>query len=133
MKVFRINIKDSSHRTTFYHECDELVIDSIRMANDVFCNNDGIDILDCKNVIVANFQSNSNDDKICLISEDANLFCDNIFISNNRIQSSATAIKFGTSSTGGFKNVNIENRFVFDTYRSTLVLEVMDDGAMEYK
>ena len=131
VKITGVNIKNSSYWTTSYRECDGLVIDSIRLESDAYYNNDGIDILDCKNVQVTNSFINSHDDGICLKSEDANLLCENIFISNNRIRSSASAIKFGTSSTGGFKNVTIKDIVVYDTYRSALALEVVDGGAME--
>ncbi len=131
VRVTGVNIKNSSYWTSSYRECDGLVIDSIRLESDAYYNNDGIDILDCKNVRVTNSNINSHDDGICLKSEKEDLLCEDIFIANNRIRSSASAIKFGTSSTGGFKNVTIENIVVFDTYRSALALEVVDGGAME--
>ena len=131
VKITGVNIINSSYWTTSYRECNGLIIDRIRLESDAYYNNDGIDILDCKNVRVTNSSINSHDDGICLKSEDTNLLCENIFISNNRIRSSASAIKFGTSSTGGFKNVTIEDIVVYDTYRSALALEVVDGGIME--
>jgi hypothetical protein len=131
VKVKGVNIMNSSYWTTSYRECDGLIIDSIRLESDAYYNNDGIDILDCKNVRVTNSNINSHDDGICLKSEDANVMCENIVIENNRIRSSASAIKFGTSSHGGFKNINIKNIVVYDTYRSALSLEIVDGGEME--
>lgn len=131
VKVSGVNIMNSSYWTTSYRECDGLVIDSIRLESDAYYNNDGIDILDCKNVRITNSFINCHDDGICLKSEHPYLLCEDVFVSNNRIRSSASAIKFGTSSTGGFKNVTIENIVVYDTYRSALALEVVDGGAME--
>ncbi len=131
VKVSGVNIKNSSYWTSSYRECDGLEIDSIRLESDAYYNNDGIDILDCKNVRVTNNSINSHDDGICLKSEVEDLLCENIYIANNKIRSSASAIKFGTSSTGGFKNITIENIVVYDTYRSALALEVVDGGTME--
>jgi polygalacturonase len=131
VKVSGVNIINSSYWTTSFRECNGVEIDSIRLSSDVYYNNDGIDILDCKNVRITNSYVNSSDDGICLKSEKPDLCCENIIISNNRVRSSASAIKFGTSSTGGFKNITIENIVVYDTYRSALALEIVDGGTME--
>jgi polygalacturonase len=71
------------------------------------------------------------DDGICLKSHDAKFFCNNIFIRNNTIRSSANAIKFGTVSRGGFKNIRIINNKVYDTYRSAIALQAVDGGFVE--
>jgi polygalacturonase len=47
------------------------------------------------------------------------------------VRSSASAIKFGSRSHGGFKNVVIENIKVFDTFRSAIAIECVDGGALE--
>jgi hypothetical protein len=66
-----------------------------------------------------------------LKSHDASKFCNNILVSNCTIRSSANAIKFGTSSYGGFRNIRIINNKVFDTYRSAIALEAVDGGFVE--
>jgi hypothetical protein len=47
------------------------------------------------------------------------------------VRSSASAVKFGTVSHGGFKNVTIEHIKVFDTFRSALAIECVDGGTLE--
>jgi hypothetical protein len=96
-----------------------------------FWNNDGIDIMDSKHVTVRNCNVNSADDGICLKSHDYHEVCEDITIENCTIRSSASAIKFGTASKGGFKNVRIRNIVVKDTYRSAIALEAVDGGVME--
>src|SRR5882762_3696255 len=58
-------------------------------------------------------------------------YCDSIYIANCTVRSSASAIKFGTVSHGGFKNVTIENIKIYDTYRSAIAIECVDGGILE--
>jgi len=81
--------------------------------------------------VVTNSFFNADDDGICLKSEDRNLRCENIYIANCTVRSSASAVKFGTASWGGFKNITVRNIKVYDTYRSAIALEVVDGGIME--
>lgn len=85
-----------------------LTIDSLHVENRAYWNNDGIDISDCKDVRISNCFINSADDGICLKSHNRGAWNDRVSISNCHIISSASAIKFGTESLGGFKNVTID-------------------------
>lgn len=88
--------------------CVDLTIDSLHVENRAYWNNDGIDISDCKDVRISNCFINSADDGICLKSHNRGAWNDRVSISNCHIISSASAIKFGTESLGGFKNVTID-------------------------
>ncbi len=111
--------------------CYKLNIDGVKILNRAYWNNDGMDITDCKNVRVINCDVNSADDGICLKSYYTDHANDSIYIANCTIRSSASAIKFGTASYGGFKNVKIENIKVYDTFRSAIAIESVDGGAIE--
>ncbi|MCG8311202.1 MAG: glycosyl hydrolase family 28 protein [Cytophagales bacterium] len=113
------------------NKCEELEIDRIHVDSDVFWNNDGIDLEDCRHVRITNTFINSADDGICLKSNDPNASCDAIYIANNTVRSSASAIKFGTASAGGFKNITIENITIYDTFRSALAFEAVDGGTID--
>ena len=131
LKITGITIKNSSSWVQTYDKCRNLVIDSIRVESDAYWNNDGIDISDCKNVRMTNCFVNAADDGICLKSSDKDDWNDSIYIANCTVRSSANAVKFGTGSTGGFKNVTIENIKVYDTFRSAIALETVDGGVLE--
>ena len=126
-----IMLKNSASWNQTYDQCKNLAIDSIKIDNKVYWNEDGIDIVDCDSVSVTNCYIDAADDGICLKSHDPKFFCNNIFIRNNIIRSSANAIKFGTASLGGFKNIRIINNQVYDTYRSAIALEAVDGGFIE--
>ncbi len=124
--------KDATSWVTHYEQCNGVNIDSITIESVAYWNNDGVDIVDCRNVRVTNSYINAADDAICLKSSDPNSACDSIYIANCILRSSANAIKFGTASVGGFSHVTIENITVFDTFRSALALEAVDGGFLEH-
>lgn len=131
VSVTGVNIRNSSCWVQTYDLCENLVIDGINVYSDAFWNNDGIDISDCRNVKVINCVVNSADDGICLKSHSPAHCNDSIYIANCTVRSSASAIKFGTASFGGFRNIKIENIKIHDTFRSAIALESVDGGILE--
>lgn len=111
--------------------CADLTIDSLHVENRAYWNNDGIDISDCKEVRISNCFINSADDGICLKSHNRGAWNDRVSISNCHIIGSASAIKFGTESLGGFKNVTIDNIRIKDTFRSAIAIESVDGAEIE--
>ena len=135
IKVTGVTIRNAASWVQSYLQCRDLEVDGIRVESDSYWNNDGIDIIDCKQVRISNSYFNCSDDGICLKSynhpRDKTTFCDSIYIGGCTVRSSASAIKFGTASNSGFKNVTIENIKVFDTYRSAIALESYHNGILE--
>lgn len=129
--IYDVTIKNAASWVQTYEQCRHLTIDNIRVDSDAYWNNDGIDIADSTDVRVTNCFVNAADDGICLKSETPGLANDRVLISNCRVRSSASAVKFGTASKGGFKNITVENIEVFDTYRSAIALECVDGGDLE--
>jgi len=129
--IKNVLLKNSASWNQTYDQCKNLTVDSITVDNVAFWNEDGVDIVDCDSVSVTNSFFDVADDGICLKSHDAKFFCNNVFIRNNTVRSSANAIKFGTVSRGGFKNIRIINNKVYDTYRSAIALQAVDGGFVE--
>ena len=111
--------------------CSHVTMDSITIFNRAYWNNDGMDITDSKNVRITNSTINSADDGICLKSYYPGYYNDSILVANCTIISGASALKLGTASIGGFKNITIRHIKVFDTYRSVVALESVDGGFIE--
>ena len=126
-----VTMRNAAAWVQTYDQCKNLRIDSITVDSRAFWNNDGIDIVDCDSVAITNSYIDADDDAICLKSHDANAVCQNVFVRNCTIRSSANGIKFGTASLGGFRNVRLINIKVFDTYRSAIALEAVDGGFLE--
>lgn len=126
-----ITLKHSLDWVEDYKSCTNLMIDSIRVESNTFWNNDGIDLVDCKNVRLTNSFFDADDDGICLKSEDRNDSCENIYVAHCTVRSSASAIKLGTAGRGGFHHITMRDITVYDTYRSAIALECVDGGRME--
>jgi polygalacturonase len=126
-----ITIRNSASWVQTYDQIKNLNIDHIYVDSKAYWNNDGIDIVDCDSVSVTNSYIDAADDGICLKSHENQVFCNNIILRNNTIRSSANAIKFGTASHGGFRNIRIIDNKVYDTYRSAIALESVDGGFLD--
>lgn len=131
IEVRNVTLKNAACWVQTHDKCNNIVIDHVRTESDAYWNNDGIDISDCNNVRITNCVVNAADDGICLKSHSREYSCDNIYIGNCTVRSSASAIKFGTVSHGGFKNVTIEHIKVYDTFRSAIAIECVDGGLLE--
>lgn len=131
VRITGITLKNSGFWVQTYRDCSDLTLDSLHVESDAYWNNDGIDIVDCHQVRVTHCVVNAADDGICLKSETAGHYNDRIYIADCTIRSSASAIKFGTASVGGFRHVRIQRIRVFDTYRSVIALESVDGGFLE--
>lgn len=131
IKVSGISLKDAASWVQNYKECDGVIIDSMTVNSTAYWNNDGIDIVDSKNVKITNSFFNAADDAICLKSEIIDGFCENVLVENCTLRSSANGFKLGTGSLGGFKNIAVKNIAVYDTYRSAIALEAVDGGFID--
>jgi len=142
-----INIKDITLKNSgcwmqHYLACDHLRIDGIKVNNRNNYNNDALDLDGCHDVIVSNMIADSDDDGITLKSTSPRL-CEDITIQNCIVSSHCNAVKLGTETNGGFRNINIHGIVVkpsadqkekfFGQWigTSALSLEIVDGGIME--
>lgn len=131
IRVQQVTLRNAACWVQTYDQCSYLIIDSVRVESDAYWNNDGMDIQDSRNVRITNCYVNAADDGICLKSQNVALGCDSVYIGHCTVRSSASAIKFGTVSHGGFRRVLIEDIRVYDTYRSAIAIECVDGGTIE--
>ena len=137
-----ITLKNSGCWMQHYLACDRLVIDGIKVFNRNNYNNDALDLDGCHEVTVTNMIADSDDDGITLKSTSPRL-CENIKITDCEVSSHCNAIKLGTETNGGFRNINISNINVkpsadqrekfFGQWigSSAISLEIVDGGTME--
>ncbi len=122
VKVDGIEIRGGSGWTEVYRDWVNLAVHGVRVNANAYWNNDGVDVVDCQNVHVSDCDINADDDGICLKSDDHKTACENVLIEHCRIRSSASAVKFGTASVGGFRHVRVRDIHVHDTFRSAVAL-----------
>ncbi|OYV06447.1 MAG: glycoside hydrolase family 28 [Verrucomicrobiales bacterium VVV1] len=127
--VRNVTLRESACWMQLYRDCDRVLVENLTVRTMAAVTNDGLDLDGCSNVIVRGCDIDSEDDAICLKSSAR--ACENVLIENCRIRSTCNALKFGTASFKGFKNVTARNLEIHDTYLSGIALEIVDGGAME--
>ncbi len=119
-----------------YLACENLLVDGITVLNlpngerRSFYNNDGIDVDSCRQVRILNCSFRTEDDGLCFKST-TSIPCRDIVASNCLIMSKCNAIKCGTESVGGFRNMTISNCSVYDTPYAGIALESVDGGTLD--
>lgn len=123
-------LQNGATHCIYLEKCVNVTVDGINVISRAIANNDGIDIIDCHFVTLSNSYFDCGDDAICPKSESP-FGVEDLTITNCVVKSESNGIKFGTSSTGGFRNVTISNSVIRDTRLSGIALEVVDGGVMD--
>ena len=131
VRIDSVLLKDAACWVQTYTECLRLKLEDVRVESNAYWNNDGIDVVDCQDVLIKGCRINSDDDGICLKSSNKDKRCEQVVIEDCTVRSSASGIKFGTASHGGFRHIEIRRMKIYDTYRSAIALESVDGGIME--
>ena len=108
VRVENVRLRDLARWTCYLKECDGCVFRNVTVDSHANGNNDGIDI-DSRNVLVENCDFDSDDDGIVFKSDNAGFIVENVTVRNCRVRSTCSAIKLGTGSHGGFRNILVEN------------------------
>jgi len=125
-----ITFLDSARWLQHYLACENVLIDGITVIARTRENRDGIDIDSCHNVRIANSYIDSGDDAIVLKAL-AMRPCRNVTVSNCVLRSSASALKLGTESNGGFENILFTGCAIYDTTGDAIALEMVDGGKFD--
>lgn len=143
VKISGVTLKNSGCWMQHYLACDKVKIQGITVINRNNYNNDALDLDGCHDVTVSDMIADSDDDAITLKSTSPRL-CEDIVISNCVVSSHCNAIKLGTETNGGFRNIIIRGIAVkpsadqstqFFGYKGgighgAIVLEIVDGGTM---
>lgn len=111
-------------------DCKNIHFDAVKIQfrNNNF-NNDGLDLDGCENVLIENCDIDSGDDAICLKSSKNP--CRKIVVRRCKVSSNTAALKFGTSSRGGFIDVKVTNCYFYDCPMGAIKLQLVDGGRLE--
>lgn len=126
-----MTLKSSANWGLSFHLCQQITLKDLNIENRAYWNNDGIDLTDCQHVKVTDCNINSADDGVCLKSYHVDSECYDIEIAHLNICSSASAVKFGTASWGGFRKVYVHDIKVRDTFRSVIAIESVDGAQID--
>jgi hypothetical protein len=114
-----------------YRDCEDILIEGIKVRSNDYWNNDGIDLVDSRRVIVRDSDIDSADDALCLKSDPRGEGCADITVERVKLRSHASAIKFGTASHHGFRRIHISDVEITGAYRSVVAIQSVDGGLIE--
>ncbi|HNT77085.1 MAG TPA: glycosyl hydrolase family 28 protein [Anaerolineae bacterium] len=126
-----ITLCNAANWVETYRNCEDLLIERIKVRSTQYWNNDGLDLVDCKRVRVLDCDINSADDALCLKSEFYGTGCEDITIARCTLASRASALKFGTASQHGFRRIHVSDIAVRNTYRSVVAIQSVDGAVVE--
>jgi polygalacturonase len=141
VRVSNIHLRNSAFWMQHYLGCENVTISGLEIWNHSNKNNDMMDIDGCRYVNISDIRGDSDDDGITIKSTSP-LISQDITITNCVLSSHCNALKFGTESTGGFRNITVSNCVIKPSKQTTtiygkpagnggLALEVVDGGIME--
>ena len=141
VRVSGLTLRNSAMWMQHYLACDDVDISGVRVFNHCNKNNDMIDIDGCHRVLIRGCTGDTDDDALTLKSTSPRA-CEDIHISDCILSSHCNAIKMGTESTGGFKNIRITNCEIRPSRVREVIyglpdgisgisLELVDGGIME--
>lgn len=134
LTITQVTLTKSAFWTTHMVGCEDVLIDGIRILNNLrLANCDGIDPDHCKNVRITNCYIESADDCIVFKNTASAMkygACENITVSNCTLISTSAAIKFGTESEAPFRNIHVQNCNIKRTNRGISFM-LRDSGCIE--
>jgi polygalacturonase len=131
-----LTLLDPACWTQVYIECDTLTIRDLTINSGTLTpNRDGIDIVDCHNVLIENCSIQSEDDGICFKSG-SEFGCKNIVVRNCTIDKlnvkAGNCFKLGTDGLGSFMNFDVGGLTLKNAVQNTgIVIESMDGAVID--
>jgi polygalacturonase len=139
--IENVSMRNSAMWMQQYLACEFLTVRGINVFNHANQNNDMIDIDGCRNVIISDCYGDTDDDALTFKSTSGRI-TENVTVTNCVLSSHVNAIKFGTESIGGFRDITISNIVVkpsskedviYGVSKGTggIILEIVDGGIMD--
>lgn len=125
--IENVNVKNAAMWTIVPFESDNVVIRGVNVQSLEGATRDGIDIVDGHHVLIENVTVATEDDAICLKSGTSRGVID-VLVRNSKITRSivANGLKFGTATTGPFKDITFENISIENVTRGAMAVESVD-------
>ena len=126
-----ITLRDPASWCQQYDQCRGLVLVGIKVDAKCYWNNDGLDVVDCQDVLIRDCYIDAADDAYCFKSHSRDGLSENVVVEHCFGRSSANGIKFGTVTRGKFRNFRFRDVTIRDTYRSAITIASVDGSQIE--
>lgn len=129
--IHGITLRDPASWCQQYDQCRGLMLVGVKVDAKCYWNNDGLDVVDCQNVLIRDCDIDASDDAYCFKSHSRDGLSENVIVERCKARSSANAIKFGTVTRGTFRNFRFRDITIRDTYRSAITIASVDGSQIE--
>jgi polygalacturonase len=135
VRIAGVSFVDSPSWTIHPVQCERLVVDGVTIRTSLRDGvwADGIDPDGCRDVRIANSTIETGDDALVFYSMDwfgPAKPCENITVTNCRLSSASSAIKFCDGNIAGIRNVTVDNCVITASNRG-IAFMTFDGGAVE--
>lgn len=135
VRIAGLSFVDSPSWTLHPVQCERLVVDGVHIRTSLKDGvwADGIDPDGCKDVRIANCTIETGDDALVFYSMDwfgPARPCENITVTNCRLSSASSAVKFCDGNIAGIRNVTVDNCVITGSNRG-IAFMTFDGGAVE--
>jgi hypothetical protein len=130
IQISGLEIVNVTDLAVYFAGCDNVEVFGLTLRVYI----DGISPDNSKNVKIYDCDVEAGDDGIVFKSSyTLNRLgeCENIDVRNCRLKSRCNAIKFGTETNGGFKNITIEDIFIKETRMCGIAIESVDGAVLD--
>ncbi len=127
-----LTVKNAAMWAVVNMETDGLTIRNLVVDSTHGSTRDGIDIVDCHDVLVEGCTVSSEDDAICLKSGVAR-GVDNVTVRNSHVMTAgvANALKIGTATYGNFTNITFDTIDVQHADKAAMAVESVDGADIQ--
>jgi polygalacturonase len=111
-----LHLRSSGFWMQHYLKCQGLRLIDLDVWNHESCNNDGIDVDCCRDVIIRGCKLDTADDAICLKSGNDQP-TENVLVTSCITRTHCNHFKIGTESNGGFRNIRVDGMVMIPSDR----------------
>jgi polygalacturonase len=130
VRVEGVHLTNAGGWTLHLFDCDRGWVRGIRLTSNLMGpNNDGIDITECRDVMISDCDISCCDDAICLKTYPGGRACERITATNCVIRTRCVAFKTG-EAYGHFRQVTFSNSVIYECSRA-VGLYAMNGGLVE--
>ena len=130
VEIADITVLNSTDLALYFAGCENVNVCGVKMCVHI----DGISPDNSKRVTIKNCDIECGDDGIVFKSSytlNRLDICEDIVVENCRVKSRCNAVKFGTETNGGFRNILIENIQIYETRISGIAIESVDGAVID--
>ncbi len=129
--VSGITLRNSAMWGLVHLESSDVVIRRVHIDSNIHINRDGIDVVDCHDVLIEDSSIRSEDDSVCLKSGSLrgvrNVVVRNVTILGSTV---ANGLKLGTASMGSFANITFQDVVVSHVDKAAMAVESVDGAVI---